>query len=467
MRAMVGLLAMCMVTAGYAQQVRTTLKDQQRLMITIYNDNLALVKDRRELELPKGELQLAFRDVSAQIRPETALLRSLNQPGKLFLLEQNFDFDLLTPDKLLEKYVGRSIEVVRMNPATGEQTHVPAKVLSANQGVVLEIDGRLETGLPERVIYPDLPANLRDKPTLSMWLDNQGDVSQQLELSYLTRGLGWRADYVAELSHDASTLDLSGWVTLSNRSGSRYADARLQLVAGEVNQVAAVSRQNRGGAEMLAMAAPPMMEQQALLEYHLYTLSRPTTLEDNQSKQVALLSAQQVAVSKRLLIQGADYYYRGQYAHLGQPLKAAVMLEFENREQQGLGVPLPKGVVRVYQRDAQGNAQFVGEDRIAHTPRNERLSLKLGNAFDVVAEKHQTDFRKLSAQMYESEYQLEVRNAKDEAVVVDVQEPIPGEWRMLLENVPHKKLDSRTALWQLTVPARGSVKLNYRVQVKN
>ena len=455
-----------------AEERRTTLQDQQEVAVTIYNEDLALVRDQRLVRLEKGENRLAFREVSARMRPETALLRSLTEPKGFSVVEQNFDFDLLTPQKLLEKYVGRRVQVVRSHPQTGEETAEGATVLAANGGVVLQIGDRIETGVPGRLVYPDVPANLRDRPTLVIQLQSGTEKPQQLELAYLTGGLAWRADYVAELGAGDDRLDLSGWVTLTNQSGTSYQNARLQLVAGDVHRVREELRLARGMVmeEAMVKAAPQMVEE-ALFEYHLYTLGRPTSIAENQTKQVALLSAAGVPVTKEFLLRGSDYYYRSSVGELGQKLKVGVFIEFENREKTGLGLPLPKGVIRVYKKDAAGGAQFVGEDNIDHTPKNEKVRLKLGEAFDVTADRKQTDFKKLAGSgrynyIFESAYRIELKNAKKEAVTVKVQEPMPGDWEMLAESHPHAKEASGTAVWQVPVPAEGTAVLTGRVRVR-
>ncbi len=460
-----------------ATESTSNLQDQQNVAVTIYNENLALVKDQRKIGIAGGQSALAFRDVSAQIRPETALLRSLSSPGKLNVVEQNFDFDLLTPEKLLEKYVGKTVNVIRTNPATGIESTESARVLAASNGVVMKIGDRIETGVTSnflgRISYPDVPVNLRDRPTLVMSLNNSGASQQEVELSYLTGGLGWRADYVAELNASDDKLDLSGWVTLTNTSGATYQNARLQLVAGDVNRVQDEMRPVRAMAKMeMAMpSAAPRMAEESLLEYHLYTLDRPTTIAENQTKQVALLAANNIPARKELLLRGADYYYGSSYGDLGQKLKVGVFVEFDNKESAKLGMPLPKGVIRVYKKDGAGNAQFVGEDRIDHTPKNEMVRLKLGESFDVTADKKQTDFKKLpnpakGNALYESAYEIVLKNARKEAVTVTVQEPIPADWKMLKETHPHTKATSNTAVWKVSIPAEGKVTLGYRVQVK-
>jgi hypothetical protein len=478
------VLALCLSSAACAgtdasslavSERRSTLADQQSVAVTIYNENLALVKELRKLTLPAGTGRLALRDVSGQMRPETALLRSLSHPGAFSVLEQNFDFDLLTPGKLLEKSVGRTVRIVKTHPQTGAETVETAEVLSVNDGLVLKIGDRIETGAPGRIVFDGVPADLRDRPTLVTELNNRQDAAQSVELSYLTGGLSWKADYVAELNADDSGLDLNGWVTLTNRSGTTYNGAQLQLVAGDVNRirddVMGSVMKRKAMAEMAMAPMPAPMAQEALFEYHLYTLGRPTTLADNQTKQVALLGATGVPVAKELLIQGSDDYYGSSVGQIGQKLKAGVFVEFDNREASRLGMPLPKGTVRVYKRDSKGNPQFVGEDAIAHTPKNEKVRLKLGEAFDVTADKKQTDYRRRepsnrASHVSESAYEIVLRNAKSEAVTVTVREPIPGDWTMLAESQKHAKVASGTAQWLVKVPAGGSTTLTYRVSTR-
>lgn len=473
----VTLLSLTLVTSAQTQaqaiEQRSTLDDQQEVAVTIYNENLALIKDQRKLDIKRGSSALAFRDVSVRMRPETALLRSITAPGSLSVLEQNFDFDLLTPQKLLEKYVGRYVNIMRANTATGQETIEAAQVLSANNGVVLKFGDRIETGVPGRIVYGDVPPNLRDRPTLVMTIDNVGAPQQEVELSYLTAGLAWKADYVVELNPADDKLDISGWVTLSNTSGATYRNAKLQLVAGDVNLVTPKLDERR---LPRAAAAPQMARksdtaEESLFEYHLYTLGRATTIAENQTKQVALLSAANVPARQELVLAGSNYYYLQSYGELGQRIKVGVFVEFDNKDSARLGMPLPKGIIRVYKKDSAGNAQFVGEDRVDHTPKNEKVRLKLGDAFDVTAYKKQTDFKKAGGSgrynyILESAYAIVLKNAKKEAVVVTVQEPMPGDWQMLSESHPHVKGASNTALWRISVPAEGSSKLAYRSLVK-
>lgn len=462
-----------------AAEVQSTQADQEAVAVTIYNNDLALVKDQRTLHLPAGTFALAMRDVSARIQPETALLRVLDGAPPL-VLEQNFDFDLLTPTSLLEKYVGREVGLITRHPGTGAETEQRAEVLAASDGLVLRIGERIEAGrledLPGRLVYPDIPANLRDRPTLLLSLQTAAAGSRTLELSYLTGGLRWQADYVGELAPNADRLDLTGWVTLENRSGTSYRQARLQLVAGAVHRVADAVPMSAAGMPM-RMAAAPQMETEPLFEYHLYRLPTATSIADNQTKQVALLAAPGVLVAKELLLQGnANVYRQGQdqgqaQRGPGRPVPVQVRLRLRNDVASNLGLPLPAGVVRIYQRDGSGEAQFIGEDRIDHTPRNETAHLRLGTAFDVTAERRQLAFTKLSGSgpwnyQYESAFEITIRNAKAEPVTVRVQEPIPGDWTMLQESAPHERASADTAVWHLEVPAGGATVLAYRVRVR-
>jgi hypothetical protein len=459
-------------------ETATTHKDQQALAVTIYNENLALVKDLRQVTLPRGESHLAFEEVSAQIRPETALLRNLTDAKGFWVAEQNFDFDLLTPQKLLEKALGQKVRVISLKPRPEGQgmkeVVEEATVLAAAQGVVLQFADRIETGAPGRIVFDQVPEHLRPRPTLVIDLHSNDAKSQKLELSYLTGGLSWKADYVANLSADEKTLDLSGWVTLTNQSGASYPNALLQLVAGDVNRVKDAEKAERAMGRMMEMskaAAAPQMQEESLFEYHLYTLDRPTTLLENQTKQVALLSATSVPIKKEFRLQGQGHYYSGSYGNLGQKLKVGVFVSFENKESANLGKPMPKGTVRVYKRDGEGRAQFVGEDNIDHTPKNEEITLKLGDAFDVTANRKQTDFKKIGGNgrynyIYESAYEVEIKNAKKEAVTVQVLEPMPGDWEMISNSHPFTKETSGTARFKVPVPAEGSTKLTYRVRVR-
>lgn len=443
---------------------------QEALAVTIYNDNLALVKDLRRLTLTQGENRLAWRNCSGRIRPETALLSETSGALQVRLLEQNFDFDLLTPKSLLRKYLGRQVQVIRTNDV-GERTTEEATVLATNKGVILRYADRIETGLVGHLAFPDLPPDLRDQPSLVLHLEAAQAGAGTFELSYLTGGLGWRTDYVADLSADGQLMDLNGWVTLTNQSGVAYRQAKVQLVAGEVHQVAL----DTGvifcdeSPQPCPMGATP--EEESLDEYHLYTLQRPTDILNHQTKQVALLSAPRVPLTRELVVRSNPYFYRAKSSDGWEKLPVASTLSFTNTG-GSLGVPLPKGVVRVYSKDSRGNAQFIGEDRIDHTPKHETVTLKLGESFDVTVRRKQTEFNKLSGTgrydyAYETAFAMELKNAKPDPVTVRVMEAIPGDWKMVLESEPHTKEASNLASWLVQVPAEGAVTLTWRVQVRH
>lgn len=467
------LSSFTITTNAQMTEKRTTLDDQTSVAITIYNEDLALIKDQRKVTLEQGLNHLAFRGVSAKMRAETAMLRSLRHSKNFLVIEQNFDYDLLTPNKLLEKYLGRQVSIATINPATGKQTIEKAIVLSTQEGVVLKIGDRIETNPEGRFIFDNIPDNLRDQPTLVTQINSPTSRSQQLELSYLSGGLSWKADYVAELNAEDSQVDLLGWVTLNNVSGADYNDAKLQLVAGDVNRVKEqINTRNRTVRMQATFASEAgSMAEESLFEYHLYSLNRPTSILNSQTKQVSLLSATAVPVTKEFVLRGSDSYYSSSHGNIGKKLKVSVFVLLENKKAAGLGMPLPKGIVRVYKKDKSGNAQFIGEDRIDHTPKNEKIRLKLGDAFDITANKKQTDFIKRKHALphrhaFESAYQVVLNNAKNEAVTVIVREPIPRDWKMLKESQTHKKVAAGTAEWQINIPAESSKTLDYRVLVE-
>jgi hypothetical protein len=398
------------------------------------------------------------------MRPETALLRV--DGAKVTVREQNFNFDLLTPEKLLEKSVGRQVHVVTTNAATGAETTEEATVLSVAGGVVLKIGDRIETASPGRIVFDEVPPNLRARPTLVIDADSDKAGSATAQLSYLTGGLGWQADYVASLSPDEKSLDIDGWVTLTNQSGTTYRDAKLQLVAGDVHRVQQAMMKTM---DMMAAAPAPAaqeMSEQSLFEYHLYTLNRPTTIAENQTKQVALMSAASVPVEKEFRF--TNLTDRGYDSRFGEQerVNATVLVSFVNDDTSHLGMPLPKGTVRVYKADNDGQVQFVGEDAIDHTPKNEDVRLTLGQAFDVTARARQTKYEKISDSVYESAYEIELKNAKKEPVTVALVEDVPGTWKILSESAKHEEVNSNRLRWEVQIPAEGSAKLDYAVRVR-
>jgi hypothetical protein len=455
-----------------AETSTTTQKDQVDLNVTVYNSNIALVRDVRQIHLAPGVFPLRFEDVAASIMPATVHFRSLTEPAKLDVVEQNYEYDLLDAQKLLQKYVGREITLVRGEEDANSTKWVETKaVLLAdnNNQPVWKIGNEIVTGMPTSWYrFSELPGNLYSRPTLVWTLENRGAAAQKVEASYLTNNMSWNADYVLTVSRDEKNSDLDGWVTLANNSGTSYENAKLQLVAGDVHHLATAVPMPKAAIRMEAsVPAQPQFEQENMSEYHLYTLGRRTSIQNNESKQISLLSATSVPVEKFLAVESQPYYYRNQQG-IGNPTPVPVKVyyRFKNEEKGGLGMPLPAGTVRVYQADSKGGIQFVGEDRINHTPKDETLKIYVGNAFDIVCERKLVDYKKLANNLFEMEYQITVRNHKDAPIVIEAREPIGGDWEVLNSNLKWTKLDATTISFEVPVEKNGTTTLDYRVRVK-
>ncbi len=464
----VGPLAWAKETSGKTERLSSGLEDQTGIALTIYNVNLGLVKDHRELRIPKGTGELKFMDVASQIIPTSVHIRSLVNPDSLQVLEQNYEYDLLNPQKLMDKYVGKEVKLYQKNPFTEREEIVTATILSNNGGPIFKIGDDITFGHPGRVIFPGVPENLISKPTLVWLLENSLSSLQKVEATYLTNGINWRADYVVTLNDKDDKADLSGWVTIDNKSGAAYKDAHIKLVAGDVNRVKDEAMYQRGmlkAAEAAAKPAPQFKEEE-FFEYHIYTLQRPATVKENQTKQISLVNADDIKVKKELVYYGAQYYYRSSYGEIISNQKVGVYVEIANKKEDNLGMPLPKGTVRVYKKDSEGSLQFVGEDSIDHTPKDEKVRVKLGDAFDVVGTRKQTDWKKIAYDTYEAAFEISLRNHKKEDVVVKVIEPIPGDWKMLSSSHDYKKTEAFTAEFSIPVPKDKETKLTYRVRMR-
>jgi hypothetical protein len=454
-----------------ASDQASTLNDQTDLNVTVYNSNIALIRDVRQLTVPTGSFRLKLEDIAATVNPATVHFRSLTEPEKLNVIEQNYEYDLLEPAKLLHKYVGKEVTLVRsyMDNGTTKHEEVKAILLADNNGPVWKIGNDIVTGIyAEGYRFPEVPANLYDRPTLLMSLDNSGARKHQIEASYLANNLSWNADYVLTVGREEKAADLDGWVTLTNNSGTGFRNARLQLVAGDLNRLPANAR---GDVVMMksmtAGAAPaPQFQQENFSEYHLYTLGRRTSVEDKETKQISLLQGIGVPVEKLFVVNGQNFYYHS-YQNPGSPLKDLVMVyyKFKNEEKAGLGMPLPAGNVRVYQKDSKGGVLFIGEDRIDHTPKDETVTVHIGNAFDIIAERKQTDFKKIANNVYEMEFEITLRNHKDTPITVEANEPIGGNWEMLSSSYKFTKTAAFAAQFQVPVDKNGTSVLKYRVRV--
>jgi len=451
----------------------STMNDQTDLAITVYNSNVALVRDTRDVSMPAGDFQLRFMDIASAVNPASVHVRALANPEKLGVLEQDYEYDLLDAAKMLDKYVGREVTLLRTvkkdNSTAVEE--VKATLLANNAGgPVWRIGDAIQTGLtPDGYRFPALPDNLYSHPTLVWTLNNTGAQRQKIEASYLANNVTWSADYVLNIARDDSSASLDGWVTLVNNSGTAFKNAKLQLVAGELNRVAPQAAGVAGAMQFEMRAAAPLpMQQESFAEYHLYTLNRRTSVFDKETKQVSMLTAPSFPVVKHFVVNGQSYYFRTR-TQPGAAIKNPVQVyyKFKNEEKAGLGMPLPAGTIRAYQADSHGGALFIGEDRIDHTPKDEDVSIHVGDAFDIVAERKQTDYKNLGASTFESEYEITLRNHKDTAITVEVNEPIGGDWEFVgTPSFPGTKTAAFAAQFQVPVAKDGTAVLKYRVRVR-
>jgi len=425
---------------------------QGNVSVTVYNGGTSLVQDIRRLNIASGTSRLEFPDVSAQIRPETV---SFAADGAT-IVEQNFDYDLLTPGKLMEKAVGETITLVRTNPATGAETRERARVLSVNEGVVVQIGNRIEVlrddGLPVRAIFDKVPENLRARPTLSITVDSQRAGQRDAAIRYLTGGLGWSADYVALFDEAKGSIDVQGWVTLSNSSGTTYRNADTLLVAGDPQGAAGFGSRGRN----IRNVGTETANRERLGDYYLYPVGR-TTIADSQTKQINFLDVQGVPASRA-------YEYRvGWLASVNEPRSADTVVKFSSSKSGGLGDALPAGSVRFYQRDQRGAPQFIGENAIDHTPMGSALALKTGEAFDVKVKSTVVERKRLSSTKWQTSMRYELTNARDAAVVVDLmQAGLDFGWtdtRVVTESLKSERRSSNAVVWAVNVPANGAAEV--------
>jgi hypothetical protein len=479
---LLSFLALAIVPARFAaaaeparpdavSRVVSTESDRVSAEITVYNSGLGLVKDRRNVTLNRGDSVLQLMDVASQVIPSSVSVEAVSGKGAVSVLEQNYEYDLLSPAKLLEKYVGKTLRVRYRNPNTDREDEKEAKVLAFNDGQpVLQVGNEVTFGIPGNYVFPQVPEDLIARPTLSWLLRADSAGPRQLETLYLTNGMTWRADYVLVLAADEKAAGMSAWVTLDNRSGANFRNARLKLVAGDVHRVR--EDMARAGRPMPARAittleAEPQFRESSLFEYHLYTLQRPTDVKNNQSKQVGLLSARDVPVSKEYVFRGSDHYYRGRLpGYIEKNRKVPVFLIFRNDRASRLGMPLPGGIVRVYKRDRDESLQFVGENGIDHTPVDEKIRMAIGNAFDVVGDRKQASWSSVASNIAESEYEISLRNHKEEDITIRVEETIPGDWKILESSHPYRKEDSGTAVFSVKAPRDREVTVRYKVRCR-
>jgi hypothetical protein len=447
--------------------------------LTVYNQDIALVSETSTIPLQSGVNEVVYTDVAAQIDPTSVSFTSLTDPAGTTVLEQNFEYDLVGSAKLLQKYVDKKIVVQTQDSKTYTGT-----LLSAADNVILQGATGAVTMLAQDQIrnidFPALPEGLLTKPSLVWQIDAQQAGDQETTIAYITNGINWKADYVLLLNPDSTAFDLNGWVTLDNRSGATYKDAKLKLVAGDINVAPAPAPVSKDYMVMEAAAAAPAVEQREFFEYHLYEVQRPVTVKDNSTKQIEFVTGQDVPATKFYVYDGsAGYSFWGapmtdsSYGAQTGNTDVTVMLEFRTDEASGLETQLPAGRVRMYQEDVDGSPLLVGEDTIDHTPKDETVRLTVGTAFDVKGERLQTSYKPLGDSGAEESYTITLRNHKDEPVEVRIVEHLFrwSEWTITTETVDgqpaeHTKLDSQTAEWRVTVPANGETELKYTVQYR-
>jgi len=430
--------------------------------VTIYNQDLGLVKDVREMEFQKGMSIIKFTDVASQIDPTSVHFKPVNPSDQVSILEQNYQYDLVSSAKILQKYVDKEIELfTKSEGPKGEEKSYKGTLLSySNENVTIQ-----EPGGAIRIIrldevrdlyFPTLPEGLITKPTLVWLLDSQVSGKRKAEVSYLTNGINWHTEYVAVVDQKDQNLELAGWVSVDNRSGATYEDAKVKLIAGEVHRIEEMPPPRYGkGLAMEMAAAPSQFEEKAFFEYHLYTLLRPATIKDNEIKQVSLFPSTNVKAKKIFTYDGARY-----------DKKVRVEMEFKNAESEGLGMPLPEGKIRVYKMDVDKSLEFVGEDRIDHTPKDEKVRVFLGNAFDIVGERKKTDFKQITDDITEESYQIKLRNHKEESVEVVVVEHLYSyvQWEIKESSFPYEKKDANTIEFKIQLAKDQEGTLNYTVR---
>lgn len=471
---MIILLGPPLYAKGQVKERWSTKESRESLGLTIYNINLGLVTERRVIELPEGQVELRFTDIPRAIDVTSVQVTSLTDRDGLSLIEQQYQFDPLTPETLLKHYVGKEVILVgtRLEENTETLQSQRATLLSYEQNqAVWKIGSEIVINPSYREIhFPTLPDGVMPRPTL-VWLLNNGHSGRQtIEVSYLTEGLNWHAHYILHLRPEGTQADLNGWVTITNQSGTTYENADLSLIAGQPRRVSERPSPRYPGAIHAMAAKPPVEEQFAerrFFEYHLYRLSRRTSLPDQHSKQLGLISASDVRLTKEYVINGQRTYYR-QRLRPGQPLRedVEVTVRFDNTAENHLGVALPAGVVRVYQADAEEHERFIGEDQISHTPEGEPIRVQVGTAFDIVAERKQTEYQKMADRLFESAFELTIRNRKQQNVTVLVNEPIGGDWEIIRANYPYEKTSAGSVQFTVPVAAQSEAALVYRVRVR-
>lgn len=443
-------------------QVTTTFDDQTSIAVTIYNDGTGLVKDTREIELPRAEFDLIFMDVASRMDPTSVHFVNESDPDSLTILEQNYEYDLVSTAALYEAHIDNHIEI-----RTEDGRTIDGILLSYDGNLVIQTRGGINIiNNPIEVTFDDLPEGLITRPTLRWSLISSRDMTAECEMSYLTDGLGWEANYVAIVGQNDDVLDLSGWVTINNNSGTAYFDAELKIVAGEVHRVPEYDYA-LGKLYMEAEIPDENWDydggfvEESFFEYHLYTLQRPATVLNNQQKQISLLEGEGIGVEKLFIFDpGYAYYYSGDTAEA----EIEVRLNFMNSEENGLGIPIPAGLIRVYKEDSSGSLQFIGEDRVDHTPKDEEIEILMGEAFDIVGERVVMDRREIRYDTWEYDVEVTIRNHKMDNVEIIYWDHVFGDWEVRSSNMEYLQKDASTVEFIIPVESDGETVLEYTIR---
>ena len=467
------------VSVCYAQKASAP----KSVALTVYNAGFALVKDTRNITLVKGVNSLEIEDVAAKIDPTSILFKSLTAPNSVSILEQNYQYDLISPDSILNKSIGQRVTFTGFD-SNGKPYMQSGVLLSSykNGGIVIKTDdGSLVMNPQGQVSTEKMPEGLRSTPTLNWLLQSDAAGDQEAEISYMTDGIGWKADYVALVNKDDTKLDLAGWVSLNNQSGTTYHDAKLTLMAGDVRRIqpiGVVENYDMKSDVMMRAAGAPTFQEKSFFEYHMYTMQRPTTIRDNETKQLSLLNASNAGVTKELIYDARGEWWRswwypgrtefdpGSGYDTSNYHKVNVVLELKNSKENGMGMPLPKGKISVYKLDDDGSQQFIGDDQIDHTPKDEKVRLYIGDSFDIVGDYKRVDYKKISTNTIEESFQVNIHNHKDSAVEVKVIDHVWSDWKITSTSHKFEKKDAHTIEFPVKVPANGEVEVTYTIRTK-
>ena len=437
------------------------------LTISVYSNDLSLVRDVRDVKLSIGSGEMTFNNIPESIIPETVNVTSLTAPEGFEVFRQQYDYDLIAADKLLDEYVGKNIKIITFNEYNDRKERVDAELLSNRGAKIYRIGEEIFLGHPGYIVLPEVPEDFTLKPELLWAYNNKNSGDQKIEVTYLTRGMSWKADYILFVDKEDRVASLDCWATINNNAGVSYKNSKVRIIAGEVKQEASRGIKTARFAMDMAQASGfnGAIEEKPFFEYHIYDVPGNITLDNNKSVQAKLFASNNISVKKEYQARSTYSYYTRSSSQEVTPVPINVIINFENDEKNNLGIPFPGGVVRVYKKDAEMNTGFIGEDLIRNTPKGEALGIELGNPFDIIAERKQTDYKQLSKNLYELAWEIILSNNKSEDIVVSVIEAIQGNWKVIDSSMSYEKLDASKIKFDVKIAAKKESKVTYRVQV--